>query len=589
MTGGLTSRAGGVRSLRLAGVLTAIVLVLGALSAATAWAETSGSVENENAIVTASCTSVSVTYRNFPNAPNNVVTQTITIHGAVYSKTKFTFNGSSGTITMPIVVPPGPGVVDDHATWNTNGARGHFDLGVPLECPAAPDFSIVKRQKIEGSKTAFTTAPLSGTIGQTVEYEIVIKNTGNVPLVFTSFTDEHCGTLTGSPGATAIERGGSFTLHCSHVLTTAGQYENTATATAERSNGSGSPVTHSSNTVVVNVPPQPAFTISKLQELAGSNAGFTTNPLVGTTGQTVDYEIVLTNAGNVPLTFSEFTDNGCESVTGGPGGIEIAPGGSETYYCEHVLTTLPYTNTATVTGSPPAGDGSPVTHTSNPVEVVAEPGEEGKEEGENAVVTATCSYISVTYRGFPNQPNNTLTQTITVHGVVVSKTKFTFNGPTGTDYVSIVVPPGTGVADVHAIWSTNGFKGQFDIGVSLECPPVPDFSITKLQRVAGTNTSFTTSPLTAQAGQSIEYEIVVKNTGNVPLTFTNFIDEQCAPVTGGPGTTKVPLRGTSAYHCTRLLEAPGEYTNTATVTARRSTNNGPTVTHSSNTVVVEAS
>ncbi len=574
-------------SMRRVGAALVLAVALAGIAGSTAQAATSGTAENENAVVTATCSSVNVEYRNFPNAPNNTVNQTLTIHGATVSKAKVTFNGPTGSYESAIVVPPGPGVVDIHATWETNGSRGHFDLGVPLECPPAPEFTITKLQKIEGSKTGFTTAPLTGKVGQTVDYEIIVKNTGNVPLVFSNFTDEQCGTVTGGPGATPIEKGGSAVYRCSHVLTEVGPYNNTATDTAKASTGNGPPITRTSNTVVVNVPPDPAYTITKLQEIAGSNAGFTTAPLLGEVGQTVNYEIVVKNTGNVPLTFGEFTDAKCTGLTGGPGEEAVAPGASTSYFCSHTLTEAhSYSNSATVTGTPPLGDGSPIVHTSNPVVVVTNPSEKGKEEGENGEVIATCSYVSVTYHGFPNLPNNTVTQTITIHGAAVSKTKFTFNGSTGTDIVAIVVPPGTGVVDAHATWSTNGFVGHFDIGVSLECPPEPSLSITKLQQIEGTNTGFTTSPLTTEPGGTVDYQIVVKNIGNVPLALSSFIDEECAGIAGG--ATKLALHATTTYTCSRSLPTVGTYSNTASVNAKRSPGTEPPVTYTSNTVVVKA-
>jgi hypothetical protein len=581
--------SGGDRArMRSVGAVVTIALALAGFYSSTAWGETSGTAENENGVVTATCSSLTITYRNFPNASNNVVTQTITIDGSAISKKQITFNGPTVTTTTAIVVPPGSGVVDDHATWNTNGFSGHFDLGVPLECPAEPNFSITKLQKIEGSKAAFTTSPVTGKVGQTVDYEIIVKNTGNVPLTFTNFIDEQCGNIAGGPGGGTVETGNTATYTCSHVLTEAGPYSNAATDSANGPPRFGDPtVTHTSNTVVVNVLAEPSFSITKFQEIEGSNTGFTTSALTGQVGQTVDYKIVVTNTGNVPLTFAEFADPKCESVTGGPGESAVAPGTSTTYFCHHLLTEAKaYSNTASVTGTPPLGDGPPVTHFSNPVVVVIDPHETGKEEGENGVVEATCSYISVTYRGFPNLPNNTVTQTITIHGAVVSKTKFTFNGPTGTDVVAIVVPPGSGVVDAHATWSTNGFVGHFDIGVTLECPPEPEFSITKLQEIAGSNTGFTTSPLTGEVGKTVEYEIIVKNTGNVPLTFSNFTDEHCGTVTGGPGTSKLALRASTTYRCSHVLTEVGPWSNNATVTGRRAPASGPTVTRTSNTVVV---
>jgi hypothetical protein len=567
-----------------------LALALAGLYSSTAWGATSGTAENENAVVTATCSSVSVTYRNFPNAPNNKVSQLLTIHGVAISKTTFTFNGPTGTNESAIVVPPGSGAVDIHASWHTNGSSGAFDLPVPLMCPPAPALSIVKMQEIAGSKTGFTTSPLTGKIGQTVDYKIVVTNTGNVPLTFGQFIDEHCENVTGGSNE-QLDLGSQTTYLCNHVLTEVGSYDNVATVTGTPPPGDGAPVTKTSNTVVVNVPPEPAFTITKLQEIAGSGGGFTVSPLVGEVGQKVDYEIIVTNTGNVPLTFGEFTDEHCEDVTGGPGETAVSPGSSTTYFCEHVLTsTGPYRNSATDTGTPPVGDGSPLTHTSNTVVVVGHPGEAGKKEGKNGVVEATCSSVSVTFRGFPNVPNNTVTVTLTIHGVKILKTTFTFNGPTGTDvFNNIVVPPGAGPVDIHASWNTNGFRGEFDLGVQLECPPEPAFSITKLQQIEGSKTGFTESELAAEKGQTVDYEVVVKNTGNVPLTFSAFTDEHCEDVTGGPGGAQLALGASTTYLCNHLLTVVGPYTNTASVTGAPPSGDGSPITKTSNTVVVEAS
>ena len=110
-----------------------------------------------------------------------------------------------------------------------------------------------------------------------------------------------------------------------------------------------------------------------MQEISGSDKGFTASPLTGIIGQTVDYEIVVTNTGNVVLTFSDFTDENCENVTGGPGATQLALGASATYLCNHVLAEVGrYSNTASDTATPPPSDGSPVTQTSNTVVVEAE-------------------------------------------------------------------------------------------------------------------------------------------------------------------------------------------------------------------------
>jgi hypothetical protein len=241
----------------------------------------------------------------------------------------------------------------------------------PPQPTAEPAFTIEKRQQIAGTAGGFTTSPLSGKIGQMVDYQIVVQNTGSVPETFSEFSDPHCDlhTLAGGPGSTAVAPGESTIYTCDHVLAQVGSYTNEATVTGNTVGGA--PVVHVSNQVVVTVAPEPAFTLEKLQKLASSPGAFTTQPVTGAIGDTVDYEIVVKNTGNVPLTLSGFSDARCDPFTlaGGPGETPLAPGLSTTYTCSHVLRSSGrYVNEATVTGTP-QGE-APITHTSNRVEAV---------------------------------------------------------------------------------------------------------------------------------------------------------------------------------------------------------------------------
>lgn len=119
---------------------------------------------------------------------------------------------------------------------------------------------------------------------------------------------------------------------------------------------------------------EPAFSIEKLQEIAGSGAGFTTTKLTAKVGETVDYEIIVRNTGDEPLHLSALSDANCEALTGGPGAASLEPSNATIYRCQHALSAQDlaagsHSNTATSTGTPPQGGGSPVTHTSNTVVV----------------------------------------------------------------------------------------------------------------------------------------------------------------------------------------------------------------------------
>ena len=240
-----------------------------------------------------------------------------------------------------------------------------------------PAFTIEKSQEISGSGKGFTQSELTGKVGQTVDYKIVVKNTGHVPIAFKEFTDIHCdsGTLSGGPSG-ELKASESATYTCHHVLTEAGTYTNTAsvTGTAKLMCGQGFSSMETSNTVVVKVSAEPAAAIEKLQEIKGSGTGYTTKELTGKIGQTVDYEIIVRNTGDVPVKLSNFTDPNCENISGGPGTEELQPTKSTTYTCDHVLTQVgTWTNTAMVTSTGNehmcGGKVPPVTLTSNTVVV----------------------------------------------------------------------------------------------------------------------------------------------------------------------------------------------------------------------------
>jgi hypothetical protein len=233
---------------------------------------------------------------------------------------------------------------------------------LPPQPTEEPAFTIEKLQQITGS--GFTASPLTGLIGETVEYEIVIKNTAHVPETFSDFSDPHCdaGTVAGGPGSAALAPEASATYTCRHVLTSVGVYSNEATVTA--ATVGGAPLTQTSNKVVVEVPSEEALAVEKLQRIAGGAGNFTSAPLVAMIGETVEYQITVRNTGNVAMTLTTFSDPRCDpgTIAGGPGTIPLAPGSAAVYTCSHVITAAgPYFNEATVTGVSPSGAVLPVT------------------------------------------------------------------------------------------------------------------------------------------------------------------------------------------------------------------------------------
>jgi hypothetical protein len=344
---------------------------------------------------------------------------------------------------------------------------------LPPQATPEPAFSIEKRQTIAGTGQAFTQEQLSATVGQTVDYEIVVTNETTVPETFTDFLDANCAaTIAGGPGGSPVAPGASTTYTCSRLLNETGTFMNLAEVTGVTAGGT--PLSKPSNIVQVTVtePPRPAFVLEKQQRIGGGP--YSPLPLKGEVGQTVEYEVVAHNTGNTSLSFSEFDDPYCDADTigGGPDGMAVAPGATTTWTCTRMLSSEgTFVNVATVVGTPPGE--IPKMESSQPVEV-------------------------------------------------------------------LVPGPGTGTGEL---------------------------AIEKLQRIAGAGGSFTSEPIETTVGHIVEYEIVVKNVGTAAVAITQLNDPFCEPGTlgGGQGTTPLQPSAETTYTCSRALGTAGTYVNVAAV------------------------
>ncbi len=332
----------------------------------------------------------------------------------------------------------------------------------------APTFTIEKLQKLAG-EGAYTKAPLTGEVGQVVDYEVIVKNTSGQSLKFGSLIDAGCTKLAPA-GEKTIAAGHEQTYTCQHTFTAGGTYSNEAEI---ETGGAG---TQASNAVVVKVAATASFTIEKLQKLEGE-VSYTKSSLAGEIGGIVDYEVVVKNTGELPLKLSALTDANCAGISPAGEG-ELAPGSTTTYTCEHLLSEVgAYTNTASITGNEGTG-----TKSSNTVEVEV---------------------------------------------------------------------------------ATN-----------------PGFSIEVLQKIAG-ESAYTTSTLTAQVGETVDYEAIVKNTGNTALVFKALSDANCSAITPS-GEVEVARGGEKTYTCSLELAEAGTFTDSASIKGNQGTG-----TKTSNSVVVE--
>ncbi len=149
---------------------------------------------------------------------------------------------------------------------------------------------------------------------------------------------------------------------------------------------------------------KPALGVEKEQQIKGSSAGFTKNKLTATIGETVVYQIKVTNTGNVSVKLTKITDANCTNITG-PAKAELAPTESTTYSCEHELTSAGvYANQAEVETE------SGVREKSNTVEV---------EASAKQIVQAACTVNepAIVLRGVAGSKKKPFTAQISALGI----------------------------------------------------------------------------------------------------------------------------------------------------------------------------
>jgi hypothetical protein len=272
-----------------------------------------------------------------------------------------------------------------------------------------PGIKVVKLQR-DGTSGSFTSGDITASVGDTIYYEIQATNTGNVPLSL-SLSDPHCdsgtiqgpfrvsGTLTGD----TLSPGGVAQFTCWHVVAAADLPSYTNVGTVTGTPPSGPPV--SGHGIVVAHITQAGIKAVKLASAPcadvdgnvsqpsgilpcnGSYSSFTTGTITlkvpsGSYSIPVKYQIRVTNTGNTPLALwlddplcNAGSIQGPTLVSGTLSGSTLSAGGQAFYTCTHSLTQndgntgsagQPFTNTATVTGTPPSG---PPVHTTTIVTV----------------------------------------------------------------------------------------------------------------------------------------------------------------------------------------------------------------------------
>jgi uncharacterized repeat protein (TIGR01451 family) len=445
------------------------------------------------------------------------------------------------------------------------------------------------------SLTKSTTSTGYGAAAQSIPYSYLVNNTGTTTISSISVSDNKVAPANLTCPQSSLAPGASETCTGSYPTTQAdvdtGSVTNTATATGK--NPAGTTVTSNPSSVTV---PGPA---------ANPSLGLTKNTN-GSNGQDipvgspVTWSYAVTDNGNVTLTNVTVTDNkvASTSINCGSGTdviASLAPGTSQTCTATGTAVTGAYTNTGTVTGTPPSGPN--VTNTSNGSYFGSAPAvglvKSASITGYSAPNTAVTYSYSVTNTG------NVALTSVAVTDPMVGLSAI--NCGSGTDTIAtLAVGASQTCMATYTTSQTDVDNGSLsNTGTATGTPPV------------GTNVSATSNKVTIPATQSpsigivksasisgfsaagtpVTYSYQVTNTGNVTLTSVTVADPMvglsgisCPSASLAPAATETC---TATYTTSQTDVDKGSITNTGTATGTPPSGANHNVTASS-TVTVPA-
>ena len=474
--------------------------------------------------------------------------------------------------------------VDAGSVDNTATASGTPPIGPVIDSP--PDSTSTPTSALAAltlDKSATTPTDLNGNgevdAGDTIDYLFLVTNTGSVTLSGVRVNDPKADPV--SCPATVVQPGASVTCTATYTVTQAdvnsGSVDNTATASGTPP--AGPPLDSAPDSTST---PTGASTTIALDKSAGTPVDVNGNGLVDA-GDTIDYSFLVTNGGVVTLTGVSVDDPktgpvDCPVTT-------LDPGESTTCTVTYTITQADVDggavdNTAIASGTPPAGpaiDSAPDS-TATPTDTTATLTLD-KSAGTPVDVNGNGLVDAGDTIGFTFVMTNT--GVVTLSGITVDDpTVGTVNCPVTTLAPGDSATCGTTYtitqADVDAGSVDNTATASATAPTGPDVDSAPDSTSTPTDGIAGLRLDKRASdPVDVDndgrvsAGDRIDYEFVLHNTGSVTLSDLVVQDTLVGTVTC-PVTTLAPGESTTctaSYTVTRADVANGSVHNVATATA----------------------
>ncbi len=376
--------------------------------------------------------------------------------------------------------------------------------------------------KAEGNKVAG-----KAEVNDTIEYAVIVKNTGNVTLKEVTINDEKLGikdrkeSVTLAPGADTTIQLGSYTVTQADVNGQKTIY-NTVTANGTDGTDPGTPVVDKTEGVKVTK-------TSNLVKVEG-------NKVAGKAevNDTIDYAVIVKNTGNVTLTEVTINDEKLnikdrkESVTLAPGAETTIQLGSYTVTQPDVDKQEKIYNTVTVNGTDGTDPGTDVVEKTEAVKVTKTSSLEkatGNTVEGKAEVNDTIDYAVIV----KNTGNVTLTEvTINDEKLNIKDRKESVTLAPGAETTiqlgsyTVTQPDVDKQEKIYNTVTVNGTDGTdpgTDVVEKTEAVKVTKTS--SLEKATGN-----TVEGKAEVNDTIDYAVIVKNTGNVTLTEVTINDEK---------------------------------------------------------------
>ena len=513
-----------------------------------------------------------------------VVTNTgnITLNAMTIDEEAFSGTGSMSTVSCPAgaaSMAPGAQVtctatytltqadIDAGSVTNTATASANTPPAIPGPVTSGPSTVTMPELASPSLLLAKSVSPNPVTAaGQTVTYTFLVTNTGNVTMKNIDI-DESAFSGTGTLSAITCPAGAASLAPGAHVSCTAtytvtqadidaGVVSNTATASGQ--DPAGDTVASAPSTAMLSVTADPGLTLVKS---ASSSGGAEYH-----VGDVITYSFLVTNTGNVTITDvaiddSTFSGAGPLSpVTCPPGAASLAPGAQVTCTATYTVVQADVdagqlSNTATATGTPPAGVPGP---TVSPPSVVVIP--QAPAPGLTIVKSASPTSVSKVGQTVRYSYLVTNTGNVTIFDVTVDEGHFTGSGslsavtcPAG----ALSLAPGAHVTctatyvvtqkdiDGNSLSNTATATGTDPAHQTVTSPPstvsVSIDAVSKLGLHKSGHGVDANHDGLIDAGDRIDWTLVVTNLGATTLTDITISD---------------PSAGTA--HCPHTVLAPGE-------------------------------